>query len=451
MWVSIKHFISANMPKLSHNPCFLLTPWSRHGGSAARKLENIKQQRFSHKNGRALKIYSSPSHSADGVRNHSEFGWHFYIHVQMHNQTERGLSLDWIPGKNPLLGAVTPKCWNVGLWSCPGHPQDCWGWAQSLPDLSSALPTHIPSLPASNKVRTKSVVFCLLSLEPPFLSATACSLFPKKPSGFLLCPSLFLIPTFIHSSLLFFYPAPIFTFLAHIFLPKSLYFLWISHFILCSCIKFPLKSPRVVTTSTIFLSNPYSAVLFPTLVFSSHHPSAIIPSLSLSISLSPPPLQFSPQVSITQPRSFSCISQHPLCCSPTSLPLLFHENPRVCSLSWHRFGQEYRDNSSLHPKAVDAWGWKMEQIRALICYYSENQLQGFQPKKTFKESKSSDNQVWNHELNELSGSRLTASNSVNIRHNSPASEVIKILIKPRRCWDKSTLRWHTGCAYILLI
>lgn len=267
-----------------------------------------------------------------------------------------------------------------------------------LLDFSSGLSSPIPSFSVYDKIRTKSVVFCFLflgALIPFFHCHGLCS---RKSHLVSVCaPVCFSSPLlstchFCSFTLCqYLLSLPIFPFLNHFILfpahPNQHHFE--SHILFLHKIEAPfLKSPKVATTSTMFLSNPYSAVLFLALVFSSRHPSVTTPSLSLFISLSPPPLHFSPKVSITQPHSFACISQLCVCCRPTSLPLLFQENPTVCSFSqgWIQ----------LIPASQSTGCLRLDngtEIRALICCYSQNQLQMEIPAPegivTFKESKSS--------------------------------------------------------------
>lgn len=110
---------------------------------------------------------------------------------------------------------------NLGL---PQTPLPCLnppGLEKLNSGSSQTCPLPFLPRPFISRTRTQSLLFCFLSLGA-LLPSCHC-LAPKKPFGFLLCPSLFLIPTCIHSSLLVFHPVPIFTFLANIFLPKSLY------------------------------------------------------------------------------------------------------------------------------------------------------------------------------------------------------------------------------------
>lgn len=105
-------------------------------GKCSRKLGDIKQQHFSHKTWRALKIYLSLSHSADRIT--VNLGNSVSLQCPNAQSDWKRESLEWVLGKNSLLRAVT-----LGF----------------LPP--------IPSFPVSNKIRTKSVVFCFLSLGVP--------------------------------------------------------------------------------------------------------------------------------------------------------------------------------------------------------------------------------------------------------------------------------------------
>lgn len=145
-------------------------------------------------------------------------------------------------------------------------------------------------------------MFCFLSLGvliPFFHCRGPCS---QKSHLVSFCAPVFFSSPLLStchfcSFTLYLFSLPILSFLNHFipFLRHPNQHHFESHISFLHKIEAPsLKSPKVATTSTIFLSNPYSAVLFLALVFSSHHASVTTPSLSLFISLSPPPLHFSP-------------------------------------------------------------------------------------------------------------------------------------------------------------
>lgn len=322
-----------------------------------------------------------------------------------------------------------------------------------LSDLSSALPSPHPFLFSLEQNHNYICAVCLLCLG----ALIPCCLCSQKSRLVSFCaPVCFSSPLlFTHH---FFYPVPVFTFLANIFLPKSLYslssacqptLLWISHFSLYSCIKFSLKSPKVVTTSTIFLSNPYSAVLFPALVFI-----LLLSSLPshFSYHFHLLPFTFSLKFPLLSHKAFLVFHSIIPAAAPPLSPSFSTRIQEFVPSPGTGFA---KDREKTHPCIPSSACLRLEngtEIRALIGHYSQNQLQLESPAQkeivTLKESKSKCGIV--NSMN-CQVPHSLSHNSVSIRHNSPASKVIKILIKPRRCWDKSILRWHKGCAYISLI